>query len=645
MNKEHREPSPVSEPLRKSSQLTVIFKGLNKCNAGCTFCCVGNPKGKIVTWANFTRIADELERYLQQQDIKRLTFTFHGGEPTLLGADLIDKICRRVNQMPVTVSFNMQSNLIAVPASVWQVIRKYEIKIGTSVDPLGLDRVDKAGDDAFARWLTTYLDFAPQGRAPGAIYVITKTSLGQAQRIYDICESIGTLVGQRFGLQINPVYAQGRAFDRRKELTITPKELGEFLVDMWRIWEVNRRSISLTPIQNFADFFRRSEHNKTPHLSCAFTGDCSGHVGIDYDLNVAGCGRRLDSQAFMGNLRKDSLISILGNNHENHVISSRLRQLEKGLCSDCRFFRLCHGGCPDDAWLATKDINKPYHWCSSYRLLFESMENEISDYRQPPVPPPFLPKRDTEKMEILAIEEPEQIPEVVRNLTEIWLLPDVNGTWLRFDSTIPLPKWSGGRSQMRLWCYNRHVNSLVMWEDLLQTKGVAVVLFEAEGLETAMNILNSLRAVIVLDVLSIVRAIDGPKILKKVVKLFTEDPLWHSQVLPFSEMIAKMAKFETSSFKNSFGFGLGHFTIKVPKNRTLGNEESRTIITRLRIESEARPTDWVLNRRPCLSCLYFRICRAQFAPGDGNQCSNELLPIVAHVHETGHKLRSILLAQ
>ena len=99
------------------------------------------------------------------------------------------------------------------------------------------------------------------------------------------------------------------------------------------------------------------------------------------------------------------------------------------------------------------------------------------------------------------------------------------------------------------------------------------------------------------------------------------------------------------SFQNSFGFGLEHFTIKIQENSTHKNEDSRMIISRLKEDFDTISSDWVLKRRPCLNCLYFRICGARFATGDGNPCARELLPIVDHVQKAGHKLRSILLSQ
>jgi sulfatase maturation enzyme AslB (radical SAM superfamily) len=94
----------VTAPACSSSNpkiLTVIFKGLDKCNSGCSFCSVGNTTGKIMQEADFQVVTERLQELVKQWSMETLHFTFHGGEPTLLGAEFIEKICRTVCTGPV----------------------------------------------------------------------------------------------------------------------------------------------------------------------------------------------------------------------------------------------------------------------------------------------------------------------------------------------------------------------------------------------------------------------------------------------------------------------------------------------------------------------------------------------------------------
>jgi len=75
-----------SAGCRKGQSLTIIFKGTNACNAGCRFCSAAGHKGDQITAEDFEILAGRIEEYIADAGMERLSFTFHGGEPTLLGA-------------------------------------------------------------------------------------------------------------------------------------------------------------------------------------------------------------------------------------------------------------------------------------------------------------------------------------------------------------------------------------------------------------------------------------------------------------------------------------------------------------------------------------------------------------------------------
>lgn len=636
---------PVSSVKQAdNNSINVIFKGLDRCNAGCSFCCIGDSGGTVISWDDFSNMAKQLEDLVADRAIRHITFTFHGGEPTLLKADLLDRMCERICQIPADVVFNMQSNLFALPVSLKKVVIKNKIKIGTSVDPLGVDRLTQNDKSGFPVWLRTFVAFSRESDPPGAIYVITRHSLGKEQVIYDMCETIGGLIGQRFALQLNPVYAQGKASEQEDDLSITPDEYGTFMINFWRLWEQNRRSISITPIQSFARYFLPDPRDKTPHLACTYNGNCPGsHVGIDYKLNVAGCGRRLDSDAFIGNLHVDTLVNILQQNKERNLLSNRIPALKISDCKDCSFFAICHGGCPDDAWLGTGDVKAKTYWCDAHKLLFNSMEKEIRNIRRPASVPPAIPKNENDFINIIVAENCEQLPDKLESRSEIWMLPDKDGNWLKFDSQLSQIKSSFGTTRIRLWCHNNQVASLMMWEDLLRSKEVSVVLFEAIELPRAMNILNSLNALIILDVVSIVKEEKGSEILGDVLQRYLSDSLWSSQVLPFSQMIKSYINREPIRLFNEFGLISGFYNVvRANDMLSLSSTVSQDIVERLEMHADADRVDWFLERQACTRCEHYRFCGMRFSQGDNEPCDGRIKSIVAQVHEAAVAMQDYL---
>ena len=66
-------------PKTHRSCLTIIFKGLDKCNANCTFCSVGETKGRIISLHDFALVIRQLKEVVERWQIESLQFTFHGG--------------------------------------------------------------------------------------------------------------------------------------------------------------------------------------------------------------------------------------------------------------------------------------------------------------------------------------------------------------------------------------------------------------------------------------------------------------------------------------------------------------------------------------------------------------------------------------
>jgi uncharacterized protein len=178
--------------------------------------------------------------------------------------------------------------------------------------------------------------------------------------------------GSRSSFQFNLVYRQGRAAEN-EDLLVSAEEGAQFLVEAYEAWEASGRESQVTPFADLVDWFD-SDRENPPRLTCWFMGRCNEtHIGIDSDLNIAGCGRRLDFANFYGNLRNQSIASVLEASQERKKIGVRSELLAKGECAGCKFFPICHGGCPDDAALDTGDVAGRSPDCAAFKKLFEVM--------------------------------------------------------------------------------------------------------------------------------------------------------------------------------------------------------------------------------------------------------------------------------
>lgn len=635
-------PNPSPTP-RRSRGLTVIFKGSNRCNARCTFCSVGEHGGALVSWEDFEIVARELEAYVVTQNVGRLQFTFHGGEPTLLGAEFIDRACERIATLPARVGFSMQSNLLWRDDALIEVIKKHAIALGTSIDPISGDRRDVHGRPAHATWLANYLWLCTHVKPPGAIFVITQNALGRAEDLVRVATEIGMATGQPFGLQLNPVYPQGRAAQNGRVL-ITPRELGQFLIEAWHLGRRHAEHVRITPLQEWEDYFF-PKPGRVPELSCAFKGTCSqSHVGIDFDLNVAGCGRRLDSGAYFGSLRTASLIELVDQSPENARILLRSETLLGGECRDCEYFEVCSGGCPDDAELARGDVGQRFRWCEGVKLLFAEM---ASAARRQRVPGARTGNQPTEPTPI----EVRVLARTARGDTHgapgpnggVWVLPHPSGQPLRFESGLAAA-FAEGAWPGTLWVHNRHVESASLWEDLLHKQRVSVTLFEAEGLEAAVEVLNELGAVIALDVLAIASEPGGPEALERLVERFVFGTGWKSQLFPFAQLLLDVVHRRSTQPRTRWGLPPGGYRLELGAGTEAASEVGARLLDELRSAATVTLATWMEARRACGACELEPQCGRRFARGDGEPCDPAVQRLVRRLAEIGVTLRRELAA-
>src|ERR1700741_3123294 len=124
--------------------LQVVLKVTSRCNLNCTYCYVYNKGDR--SWSNQpTLMSDEvfaaaLERtrrhcYLSRQP--SVTFTFHGGEPCLIGKRRVSKWCdqaRKALDGTTRVKFCLQTNGTLIDSEWATLIKKHDVDTAVSMD-------------------------------------------------------------------------------------------------------------------------------------------------------------------------------------------------------------------------------------------------------------------------------------------------------------------------------------------------------------------------------------------------------------------------------------------------------------------------------------------------------------------------------
>jgi uncharacterized protein len=659
---------PARVNVSPRGRLTVILKVTDICNIGCTFCSVGPAGTQKLSDEDFELLATELELVAESWQLRGIELTFHGGEPTAMGAGWLDRACERLKKLSIEVAFSMQTNLISLNDRLIEVIKKHRIALGSSIDPLSGERVDFQGRDTFARWVENYKRVNAAGVQVGAIFIVTKASYQRGVELYRICEELNRHSLYPFGLQVQPVYPQGRAASE-SDMLLRPEELGRFFVDIYEEWERRGRTIGLAPLDSFAS--NLDPHTPNVGLQCSFGPGCAtSHCGIDHHLNVAGCGRRLDSRGVFGNLHDGHLHDILRNSEEKRKLSVRTERLRNAGCHDCKYFGLCHGGCPDDADLHYMDVSKKYYWCEGYYMLYEAIDRHQQEKTRRatvansprrearsryPSPSPSLSGDDRARQARRqggprqhAIVVGSNVEDFLRpsetvGPVERWLVPSANDN---IDALVAdgyrLRETRAGL--FRLFVPNRDVRRLRMCLDVVQSARVRVVLFEGdEQLSSALNLCNAYGTNVILDVPAIGATTVGREQLRAASNRYLFDPMWRVQVAPFAEMLRSSAMGETVTLQDRFGLRPLTVLPFLPEDfDTETHPYSRALATYLRNLARGRGEDIHRAYAGCADCGERPACASRFARGDGAPCEPALQALATTLREHGEMLAARL---
>jgi uncharacterized protein len=354
----------------------LIVKCIERCNANCVYCEVVRSHVGIpdMSLEMLDTVFMRINEFLSENLNENVTFTWHGGEPLLLGVEyfaraheLQDRRCKNTQDR---IQHLIQSNITLVNEAHISALKQLGINhIGSSYDSEPQVRgfgshVDSiAYNRAFLRG-TTILE--QHNMSWGIIYVVTRKSLKDPLSVFL------TLANLRpaHGFMMNPVVIDDES---RQEIAISPREYADFLGETFSFWYAHRERYP--KVEPFASLWETIVE-KRMRLFCSESGNCHyTHLNIDPTGEVSQCGRSSDLHIMKwGNIEDSSIEELFSRSCDQ--LRGRLEHLKEGECKGCRLFPICHGGCPIDAYVSSGHFDRKTGWC-------EARKRFIYDYFEP----------------------------------------------------------------------------------------------------------------------------------------------------------------------------------------------------------------------------------------------------------------------
>lgn len=363
---------------------TIILKATERCNSSCLYCdVVHKPQAaqQTMSLAVLEQVFLRANEFLEAHPAERLELVWHGGEPLLLGPEWFEEALafqrRHCAQTAERIEHGIQTNLSLFSVEFARLFRELGIDgIGTSYDPIaGIRGPGKVPDTAtYNRRFLEGLDILErEGFGWGVIYVVTKLTLPRAREIFHFMTNLKA----DGGIDFHPVLVYG---PEPRHLAITPEEYADFLGEILPLWWENRQRYG--GIEPFSSTLRNLQEGRGSALGCVDSGACAAsHWNVAPDGSLSHCGRSADWKLLDYGSIFDKSLAESRADPQRDVFRQRDRELEHGECADCRFWQLCHGGCPLDAWADRGSFMHKTPWCAAKKLFIEKHFEPLTGLR------------------------------------------------------------------------------------------------------------------------------------------------------------------------------------------------------------------------------------------------------------------------
>lgn len=350
----------------------VITKPIGPiCNLDCSYCFYlkkedlysGNRK-----WRMSPEVLESYVRqYIESQQVPEVSFTWQGGEPTLLGVDFFRQVVELQRRYAggKAISNAFQTNGVLLNEEWGEFLAENRFLVGLSIDgPEALHdryRVDKGGKPSFAKVMKG-LDVLLRHKVEfNTLTVVNRANSQQPEEVYEFLKSIGSRVHQYI-----PLVERDETTGEVAEWSVLPEDFGRFMIGIFDRWV--RNDVGQTYVQLFEVSLQ--SWLGMPAGLCFFRETCGASLAVEHNGDVYSCDHYVDGPNLLGNLMENPMESLV-NSEPQAAFGRAKRDTLPQFCRECDVRFACHGECPKNRFLTTPDGEQGLNYlCAGYKAYF-----------------------------------------------------------------------------------------------------------------------------------------------------------------------------------------------------------------------------------------------------------------------------------
>jgi uncharacterized protein len=394
--------------LRRPNAFNVMLKPAgSSCNLNCTYCYYLEKKILYPSGAPFKMSEELLEEYTRQyieaNQVPVVTFTWQGGEPTLMGLEFYLKAMelQKKHAGGKTIENAFQTNGTRLNDDWCRFFKDNNILVGISIDgeEHNHDKYRKTNSEGptFKRAMKG-IELLHKHRVEfNTLSCVTNYNVHFATETYRFLKRIGSGFIQFLPVverETDPSGNHGMKLasplspenTKATEWSVGAKDFGKFLITVFNDWvrnDVGRYYVQIfdTTLANYV--------GEMPGI-CVFSETCGDAVVMEYNGDLYSCDHYVFPEYLLGNITETPMVELVKSQRQFDFGIDKRNKLPR-YCLNCEVRYACHGECPKHRFIFTPD-GKPglNYLCEGYKDFFhhvepfmEYMAKELKNKRAP----------------------------------------------------------------------------------------------------------------------------------------------------------------------------------------------------------------------------------------------------------------------
>lgn len=341
-----------------------------------------------------------IKQYIESQQYPEITFSWQGGEPTLLGLNFFKQAIhfQQKYARPGTRILNtLQTNGTLLDEEWCSFFKKYGFLIGLSIDgPKEVHdayRVNRAGKGSFAQVMKGWRLLKDTGVQYNVLCSVHAASQDKPLEVYHFfrdelkAQYIQFIpIVERATSRTLPLANSGwiepdnkkrilytQSGDRVTERSVSASKYGKLLIaifDEWVRHDVGRTYVQIFDIALGAWFGQ-------PGGLCIFSPTCGNAMALEHNGDLFSCDHFVEPDYLLGNIRKEKMAELAVSEKQREFGDSKRDTLPE-YCLKCDVIFACNGGCPKNRFIKTPDGESGLNYlCEAYKSFFNHIDRPM----------------------------------------------------------------------------------------------------------------------------------------------------------------------------------------------------------------------------------------------------------------------------